>query len=332
MVYVLVLQARLLSGYLGKTKRIGDYIGGDMDTNKPVNIPDTISNSIEGQKLCDILNSLLMPQVSAIFATAYFNLGGFSLVKGQLSKVKDFKLLLGREPSIQDHFMPSGTETLIHDNLRADTEDVMAHRETPGLVKDFLDLLKKETVEVRPYGPFLHGKAFIIENFPYLGSVAIQGSSNFTAAGLTRQGELNSVLKQAVAVKGIKDWFDVYWNKSGDFKARLIELFSDFTAKYSPFEIYIKALYEYFKDRFQTEVKEEGVSPIFLADFQHDGYMAAKEIVDTYGGGHACRLSRFRKDLPRFTVAGRLRVPQASDGACSLPSPAERYTLGTKVT
>ncbi len=255
-----------------------------MENNLPVNIPDTISNSIEGQKLCDVLNALLLPQVSADFASPYFNIDAFSLVKEHLTKISSFKLLLGREPSIQDHVIQSGTDAVISGNFRADTEDAMGQRETPSLIKELVDFLKRDAVEVRLYGPFLHGKAFIIKNLPLFGAVAIHGSSNFTTAGLTRQGEFNSVLKQATAVKEIRGWFDGYWNKSNDFKAQLIELFSDFTIKYSPFEIYIKALYEYFKDKFQIEAKVEGPSPIFLADFQRDAYLAAKDIVDTYGG------------------------------------------------
>lgn len=255
-----------------------------MGNNLPVSIPDTISNNIEGQKLCDVLNALLLPQVSADFASPYFNIDAFSLVKEHLTKISSFKLLLGREPSIQEHVIQSGTDAVIGENLRADTEDAMSQRETPSLIKELVDFLKRDAVEVRLYGPFLHGKAFIIANLPLFDAVAIHGSSNFTAAGLTRQGEFNSVLKQATAVKEIRGWFDGYWNKSNDFKAQLIELFSDFTTKYSPFEIYIKALYEYFKDRFQMEANVEGPSPILLADFQRDGYLAAKDIVDTYDG------------------------------------------------
>jgi len=42
-------------------------------------IPDIIDNSIERQKLFEVLNSVLLPQVSANFATAYFNVDGFTV-------------------------------------------------------------------------------------------------------------------------------------------------------------------------------------------------------------------------------------------------------------
>jgi superfamily II DNA or RNA helicase len=246
-------------------------------------VPDIIDNSVEGQKLSDVLNQLLSPNVSADFATAYFNVEGFGLVKENLTKVKNFKLLLGREPTAGEP--RPGAPALVSENLRADTEDAMGKRETPRLIKELLDFLEREGVQVRLHTKqFLHAKAYIIEGLPVVGTLAIHGSSNFTSAGLTRHGELNSVRKEASAVKGIKDWFDRYWTPSEDFKDKLIELITDFTTKYSPFEIYMKALYEYFKDKFQMEVKTDEPSPIFLADFQRDGYLAAEEILERYGG------------------------------------------------
>jgi len=246
-------------------------------------IPDIVDNSVEGQKLGHVLNQLLSPTVSADFATAYFNVEGFALVKDNLTKVKNFKLLLGREPLAGEP--RPGAPALVSEDLRADTEETMDRRETPKLIKELLDFLKREGVQVRLHTKqFLHAKVYIIEGLPLIGTLAIHGSSNFTSAGLTRQGELNSVRKEASAVKGIKEWFDRYWTNSEDFKGKLIELLSDFTVKYSPFDIYMKALYEYFKDKFQMEVNVDGPSPIFLADFQRDGYLVAKDILEAYNG------------------------------------------------
>lgn len=255
------------------------------DTESPISIPDIIDNSVEGQKLCDVLNALLVPGSRAHFASAYFNLGGFSLVKDSLSRTASLRLLLGREPSLSGDTTRTGhAVAIISDDLRADTEEAMASKETPSLIQEFLDFVQRPSVEVRVCSHFSHGKAYVIEGVPLFGQVAIQGSSNFTAAGLTANWELNSVLKQSSAVQGIKDWFERFWERSEDYKAQLIELLTDFTRTYSPYDIYMKTLYEYFKDRFDIEVKVDGPSPVVLADFQHDGYLAAKDIIETYGG------------------------------------------------
>ncbi len=62
------------------------------------------------------------------------------------------------------------------------------------MVKEFIEFLNKENVEVRLYDKeFLHGKAYIFDQ------LVIVGSSNFTPAGLTHNTELNSVSLESEA-------------------------------------------------------------------------------------------------------------------------------------
>ena len=82
------------------------------------------------------------------------------------------------------------------------------------------------------------------------------------------------------------NWFGSFWNEAEDYKHELLGILTAFTSEYSPYELYVKILYEYFKDRFELEIspKEETPSPIILADFQHDGYLNARDILEKYGG------------------------------------------------
>ncbi len=163
----------------------------------------------------------------------------------------------------------------------------MNKRETPPLLKEFFDFINQEKVEVRAFkNKFLHGKAYIIDGIPVLGGAGIVGSSNLTHAGLTANYELNAVLKQESAVKELIRWFDGFWNEAEDYKHELLDILTAFTSEYTPYEVYIKILYEYFRDRFELEIspKEETPSPIILTDFQHDGYQNAKDILEKYGG------------------------------------------------
>ncbi|HID11274.1 MAG TPA: hypothetical protein EYP17_08250, partial [Candidatus Latescibacteria bacterium] len=154
-------------------------------------------------------------------------------------------------------------------------------------VQHWHDFLAQSTVEVRNYeSAFVHGKAYIVSGLPTLGALGVVGSSNFTGAGLTTNLELNAVLKQASAVSELKDWFEKLWEEAEDYKAELLELLERFTRTYTPYEIYIKVIYEALRDQLDLELgeKDEKPSPIALADFQHDGYLAAKEILENYGG------------------------------------------------
>ena len=244
----------------------------------PEGLPDIIDNS-EGKKLSAVLNQLLeQGEPSVRIVTAYFNHSGFAVLKNGLENAKEIKLLLGKEQE---------REFVIGDRLWDETEIAMNKRETPPLLKEFFDFINQEKVEVRAFkNKFLHGKAYIIDGIPVLGGAGIVGSSNLTHAGLTANYELNAVLKQESAVKELIRRFDGFWNKAEDYKHELFDILTAFTSEYTPYEVYIKILYEYFRDRFELEInpKEETPSPIILTDFQHDGYQNAKDILLKYGG------------------------------------------------
>nr|HID13716.1 hypothetical protein [Anaerolineae bacterium] len=172
--------------------------------------------------------------------------------------------------------------------LLAELEDAAARGETTaGEIARWRDFVAREQVEVRRYvKTFCHGKAYIVHGVPALEAVGIVGSSNFTGAGLTTNLELNAVLKQASAVGELQTWFESLWAEAEDYKTELLELLERFTRTYTPYEIYIKVIYEALRDKLDQELgeKDEKPSPIALADFQHDGYLAAKEILENYGG------------------------------------------------
>ena len=84
----------------------------------------------------------------------------------------------------------------------------------------------------------------------------------------------------------MKAWFEALWASAEDYKSDLLTLLERFTRPYSPYEIYIKVIYEALRDRLDQDLgeRDEKPSPIALTDFQHDGYLAAREILDNYGG------------------------------------------------
>lgn len=92
----------------------------------------------------------------------------------------------------------------------------------------------------------------------------------------------------ARAIMDLKAWFDRHWAQSDDFKERLIEILdaSKFGAKkYEPWEVYLKALYEYFKDDLEKYQEAAGTrSAVELASFQEDAVHKARRILDRYHG------------------------------------------------
>jgi superfamily II DNA or RNA helicase len=98
------------------------------------------------------------------------------------------------------------------------------------------------------------------------------------------------LIKSEVGARAITDlarWFDRQWAEAVDFKADLLDLLdaSKFgTREYTPYQIYIKALYEYFKEELGRDAPELGRSAVELADFQEDAVKKARRVLARYDG------------------------------------------------
>jgi len=74
---------------------------------------------------------------------------------------------------------------------------------------------------------------------------------------------------------------------SVDFKDGLIDLLdaSKFgQMKYTPYQVYTKALFEYFKDELGEDALQLGRSAVALAEFQEDAVRKARRILSRYDG------------------------------------------------
>ncbi len=261
-----------------------------MSTSQPFTLPDLIDNSTPDRTLSHILNQLLTTEPAVHIATGFFNLGGYGLLRDGLHRAPRVRILLGKEPALKGTSpdTPPPIEELT-EAVEADLHETMAtgRRAEHDRVRDFLAFLQQPQVEVRLYPRrFFHAKAYILDGVPPFGTIAIVGSSNFTTAGLTGNTELNMAQKQAAVAHEFATWFDRFWAEAEDYKAALVELYTRATALHPPYLIYIKALYEALADRLGGDLAptDERPSPILLADFQHDGYLTAKDILETYGG------------------------------------------------
>lgn len=225
-------------------------------------------------KLSTFLNDVLkeIPNTQFDIATAFFNIQAFALIKDNIQGVRHFRLLLGKTPEIKNEVTLGD---VLSKMIREEVEGFDLSQEKDSLVKIFIQFLSKDNTEVRLYDKeFLHGKAYIFDQ------LIVVGSSNFTPSGLTHNTELNSVSLESEAQYVRKNWFEKFWNEAADFKVKLIKILeaSRFgTREYTPYEVYIKSLYELQKDdiQFEDEGKKGGEetlpdSKVNLAEFQED--------------------------------------------------------------
>ena len=138
------------------------------------------------------------------------------------------------------------------------------------IFKMFLEKIKNGTLEIRLTGTQNHAKAYILTNkeeyscFGDQKGVVLTGSSNFTFNGLLGQGEMNERFSDNTKYDEYEEKFESLWNDSNsidicidggndDFEKELKERLWLF-AKPTPYQIFIRILYELFDSIDKHEV------------------------------------------------------------------------------
>ncbi|MDO8127099.1 MAG: helicase-related protein, partial [Candidatus Brocadiales bacterium] len=160
-------------------------------------------------------------------------------------------------------------------------------------VRKFIEWLRSGKLEIRAYPTEnVHAKLYIItftEGDRDKGRV-ITGSSNFTQAGLIDNLEFNVELKNRADYEFALQKFNELWKDAVDVKDKYIESIRNRTwlnDTITPFELYLKFLYEYFKDDLtpSDELYYKYVPAGFKEfEYQKQAVLNAKKILDEYGG------------------------------------------------
>jgi len=231
--------------------------------------------------------------VELAIATGYFNPEGFALIADRLEALPKVRLLLGAEPTppparpVRKPGDPRGERfeaRLVHEAIRAnfgglvkDRDRLAFDRQTDGALKKLLDFLASGQIEVRRYeNAFLHGKAFIFSD----DEGVIAGSSNFTAAGLTSNLELNLGRYDPTPVRQVKQWFDELWADARPFD--LAAIYAARFQEYDPYLIYLRVLWELYGQELEEEKGTD--TRIRLTSFQNDGMWRSRRILADHNG------------------------------------------------
>src|SRR5947209_12865802 len=177
-------------------------------------IPFVIDN--QQHKMADVLNDLLTQHRghSLDVATAYFNVGGWQLLREGLNGLGNFRLLLGDEPEAGSDLGMREIGAKPVKGLIRDLARETFNEKTLRLVEDLIAFLHQEHVQVRLYTQgFLHAKCYLFYDgggfARFTPVAAIVGSSNFTRAGLLTNKELNlshraNLLSEEVGLEQVK--------------------------------------------------------------------------------------------------------------------------------
>jgi len=252
-----------------------------------------------GRTVAEALNGFISHAASGFvggagvdIATAYFNVGGYSLLADSLDQATGVRLLLGAEPAPPENRRRALRSESVHPQRAAHTRlrqaldgherNLLTERDHLGFTVEsdasarrLVAWLQSPQVQVRRLeGRFLHGKAFLVGDHSH-GVVA--GSSNFTHAGLATNLELNLGNYSPHVVARVRDWFDELWDEAADYD--LASLFEGRFEPHSPQLAYLRMLWEFYGDELEAEAAAGGAPQIQLTRFQSDGLWRARRIL-----------------------------------------------------
>ena len=227
-------------------------------------------------------------------ATGFFEIGSLLELDGSWQELKKIRILMGDEVTHRTkkallEAVRTRAERVLDDSLEADKED------NPFLsgVDAIVAALESGQIECRVYdkGKF-HAKTYITHaKLDVIGAQALVGSSNFTRPGLTENVELNIQVQSGRDVAQLQEWFEEHWNEAKDVSGEVLRVITRHTQPFKPFDIYAKALQEFFRGHELTASEwDEGQSKMFpyLDRYQQEAYWAMMKIARQHGGTFLC--------------------------------------------
>ena len=255
------------------------------------------------------------------YCVGYFNIRGWNLVADEIDKLQGgeiiegniqqkrcCRLLLGmyKTPTeiIADNY--SGNEEEIPDHkqieeLRKQLKEELKEQLTIGspttddenTIKKLIQQLKNGNVVVKLFlKHLLHAKLYLSYSASSItATTALLGSSNFTLAGLKRQGELNVDVVEQDAAKKLSKWFEERWNDRLciDFTKEIIEILEESWAReesIKPYHIYLKMAYHLSQDAIIgiNSFKPSDIFKTKLLDFQQKAVQIGAHNLEKHGG------------------------------------------------
>ena len=234
-------------------------------------------------------------------ATAFFSPTGFAHIADHLASVPRVRLLLGADmnlgaPSDRKHLNETPVQferRQIDSRLRSLQEGLEHDRDhlrfTPAngaALRKLIASLRIGNLEVRRYEKeFLHAKAYIVNDSNHShheGSQRgiIAGSSNLTGAGLARNLELNLGRFEGAIIEQACEWFDELWDDAEPYD--LAQLFEDVFDPLTPWDIFIRVLWQIYGDEVEDDAKADQNLP--LTNFQKHGVARALRLIRETGG------------------------------------------------
>ena len=235
----------------------------------------------------------------------YFFISGFHRLYPSLENVEKVRILIGlntdrpaydliqrakQEDSVlQSH---AAAKEQVAKDLFDDLEKAPDTHQIELGVRKFVEWLRSKKLEIQAYpSANLHAKVYIMtfaDGDRDKGRV-ITGSSNLTEAGLQANLEFNVELKNSSDYDFALAKFNELWKVAVDVSEPYQDTILNRSpyAEFTPYELYLKFLYEYFRDELNrpSELEDIYVPPGFKKlKYQEEAVLNARKVLDEYGG------------------------------------------------
>jgi superfamily II DNA or RNA helicase len=229
-------------------------------------------------------------------ATGNFEIGALLALDGDWQKLEKIRILMGNEVTKRTRkALLAGVDALKR-TLDLSIEKEKEANDFLAGVPAIVGALDSKQIECRVYNKDkFHAKAYITHSkLSVVPSTALVGSSNFSFPGLTENVELNVQIRNEV--EALQEWYERHWTEAEDITPEILKLIERHTFGYRPFDVYAKALQEYFRGHemsageWELSGPEKGGSRIYpiLAPYQQEGYQALMKIASKYKGAFLC--------------------------------------------
>jgi len=255
-----------------------------------------VDNSDADWKVMRYLHDWCQISKAIDIATGYFEIGSLLGLKDEWQKVDQIRILMGDEVSnrTKDAFVKAMERLTAR--LDGSIEAEKQKNDFLAGMGAIVEGIRSGRIQCRVYRKDkFHAKAYITHaRLEVVGSSALVGSSNFTYPGLTENIELNvQITGRPVTV--LQEWYEEHWAQADDVTPDILRTIERHTREYPPFEVYAKALQEFFRGHEMTasewEVggapKSSRMYPI-LDQYQRDGYHALLKIAKAHRGAFLC--------------------------------------------
>ncbi len=236
----------------------------------------------------------------------YFYTSGFHAICNSLENTEKIRILIGISTSRQTFELMQMAKEQQRLKSHRETKEAFSNQvvqemeeskdlmEVEKGINKFIEWLQSGKLEIKAFPDGnIHAKVYIMtfrEGDRDIGRV-ITGSSNFTQAGLRNNIEFNVELKNRADFEFAKQKFEELWENSVDVSEKYVETIKKKTwmnDSISPYELYLKFLYEYYKEKInldQDELFKEYLPENFMdLDYQKDAVRDAKMKLEEYGG------------------------------------------------